>query len=62
MITVNDWSVITLEDRALIKGLAAEGVPKARNAQRSGISRTPVIKAVKSDAPPRYQRAAGATS
>jgi hypothetical protein len=54
--------VITLEDWALIGRLAAEGVPKARIAQRLGISRTTVIKAVNSDAPPRYERSPGPTS
>jgi transposase len=54
--------VITLEDWALIRRLAAEGVPKARIAQRLGISRTTVIKAVNSQAPPRYERASGPTS
>jgi len=54
--------VITLEDWALIRRLAAEGVPKARIAQRLGISRTTVIKAVTSDSPPRYERAPRATS
>jgi hypothetical protein len=54
--------VITLEDWALIRRLAAEGVPNARIADRLGISRTTVIKAVKSDAPPRYQRTPGSTS
>jgi hypothetical protein len=48
--------VITLEDWALIRRLAAEGVPKARIADRLGISRTTVIKAVNSDAPPSYER------
>ena len=33
---LNGWRVITLEDWALIRRLAAEGVPKARIAQRSG--------------------------
>jgi len=51
-----------LEDWALIRRLAAEGVPKARIAQRLGISRTTVIKAVNSQAPPRYERASGPTS
>lgn len=46
----------------MIRRLSAEGVPKARIAERLGISRTTVIKAVKSDAPPRYERSAGATS
>jgi transposase len=54
--------VITLEDWALIRRLAAEGVPKARIAQRLGISRTTVIKAVASDAPPRYERTPTPTS
>lgn len=51
-----------MEDWALIRRLAAEGVPKARIAARLGISRTTVIKAVKSDAPPRYERAPGLSS
>jgi len=54
--------VITLEDWALIRRLAGEGVPKARIAERLGISRTTVIKAVNSQAPPRYERASGPTS
>jgi hypothetical protein len=54
--------VITLEDWALIRRLAAEGVPKARIADRLGISRTTVIKAVNSDAPPRYERRPGPRS
>jgi hypothetical protein len=51
-----------LEDWALIRRLAAAGVPKAQIAQRLGISRTTVIKAVNSDAPPRYERRSGPTS
>lgn len=51
-----------MEDWALIRRLAAEGVPKARIAARLGISRTTVIKAVNSDAPPRYERKPGPTS
>jgi len=51
-----------LEDWALIRRLAAEGVPKARIAARLGISRTTVVKAVASQAPPRYVRAPGPTS
>ncbi|MEI2713830.1 MAG: helix-turn-helix domain-containing protein [Nocardioides sp.] len=54
--------MITLEDWALIRRLAADGVPKARIAARLGISRTTVIKAVNSDAPPRYVRSPGPTS
>jgi hypothetical protein len=51
-----------LEDWALIRRLAADGVPKARIAGRLGISRTTVIKAVNSDAPPKYVRSPGPTS
>lgn len=51
-----------MEDWALIRRLAAEGVPKSRIAERLGISRTTVIKAVNSDAPPRYVRTPGPTS
>jgi transposase len=54
--------VITLEDWALIRRLAAEGVPKARIAARLGVSRTTVVKAVASDAPPRYERRPAATA
>ena len=45
-----------MEDWALIRGLAAEGVPKARIAARLGISRNTVARAVASSAPPRYAR------
>ena len=51
-----------MEDWALIRRLAGEGVPKARIAERLGISRTTVIKAVKLDSPPRYERSPGSTS
>jgi hypothetical protein len=51
-----------LEDWALIRRLAAEGVPKARIAARLGVSRTTVVKAVASDAPPRYERRTAATA
>jgi hypothetical protein len=54
--------VITLEDWALIRRLAAEGVPKARIAARLGISRTTVTKAVNSNSPPRYERKPASTS
>jgi hypothetical protein len=55
--------VITLEDWALIRRLAAEGVPKAGIADRLGISRNTVARAVASSGPPRYARApAAATS
>ena len=51
-----------MEDWALIRRLAAEGVPKARIAARLGISRTTVIKAVNSDSPPTYVRRPTETS
>lgn len=51
-----------MEDWALIRRLAAEGVPKTKIAARLGISRTTVIKAVGSSCPPRYERAARPTS
>ena len=51
-----------MEDWALIRRLAGEGVPKARIAARLGISRTTVIKAVNSEEPPRYERRPKATS
>ena len=54
--------MITLEDWALIRRLAAEGVPKKQIAERLGVSRTTVGKAVASTAPPRYRRKAEATS
>jgi len=54
--------VITLEDWALIRRLAAERVPNARIAARLGISRTTVVKALASDAPPRYVRRPTGTS
>jgi transposase len=54
--------VITLEDWALIRRLAAEGVPKAAIARRLGISRTTVVKAVASQAPPKYERKPAPTS
>jgi hypothetical protein len=54
--------VITLEDWALIRRLASEGVPKAQIAVRLGISRTTVVKAVASDAPPKYERKPVVTS
>ena len=51
-----------MEDWALIRRLAAEGVPNARIAARLGISRTTVVKAVASDSPPRYVRTPVGTS
>jgi len=40
----------------LIRRLAAEGVPKTRIAERLGISRHTVIRAVASSGPPKYER------
>ncbi len=54
--------MITLEDWALIRRLAAEGVSHSRIAERLEISRTTVIKAVKATSPPHYQRTPKATS
>ena len=51
-----------MEDWALIRRLAAEGVPKAAIARRLGISRNTVIKAVTSNGPPKYERKPGPTS
>ena len=45
-----------MEDWALIRRLAGEGLPKAVIARRLGISRTTVVKAVASSAPPCYVR------
>jgi transposase len=54
--------VITLEDWALIRRLVKDGEPKARIAERLGISRTTVVKAAASDAPPRYERKPAAST
>ena len=51
-----------MEDWALIRRLAAEGVPKAAIARRVGVSRTTVIKAVSSQGPPKYERRSAPTS
>lgn len=45
-----------MEDWALIRRLAAEGVPKTRIAERLGISRNTVTRAVNSTEPPKYER------
>ena len=50
---------LTLDQYTL---LAGEGVPKAHIAERLGISRTTVIKAVNSESPPHYERTAAPTS
>ena len=46
-----------MEDWALIRRLVAEGVPKARIAERLGISRTTVVKMAALSEPPSYERA-----
>jgi len=51
-----------MEDWALIRRLAAEGVPKAAIGRRLGVARNTVIKAVASDGPPRYERKPEPTS
>lgn len=51
-----------MEDWALIRRLASEGVPKAAIARRLGIARNTVIKAVASGGPPQYERKAAPTS
>ena len=51
-----------MEDWALIRRLAAEGVPKAQIARRLGISRNTVAGAVSSEGPPRYERRSTPTS
>lgn len=51
-----------MEDWALIRRLAAEGVAKAQIAVRLGISRTTVYAALASDSPPKYERGSVATS
>ncbi|MCK3769775.1 IS21 family transposase [Microbacterium aerolatum] len=54
--------MITLEDWALIRRLAGEGVAKAQIATRLGISRTTVYAALASDSPPKYERSSAVTS
>lgn len=51
-----------MEDWALIRRLAAEGVPKTRIAEQLGISRNTVTAAVNSTEPPKYERAPVDTS
>ena len=51
-----------MEDWALVRRLAGEGVPHAAIARRLGISRTTVVKAVASSVPPVYVRRPSETS
>jgi transposase len=54
--------VITVEDWALIRRLAADGVAKAEIARKLGISRTTVLRAIASQEPPKYERTPAPTS
>jgi len=54
--------VISVEDWALIRRLVADGVPRRQVARQLGIGRATVDRAVASDRPPKYERAAVATS
>src|SRR6478736_7980856 len=51
-----------MEDWALIRRLASEGVPKAAIARRLRVARNTVSKAVASDGPPQYERKPAPTS
>lgn len=51
-----------MEDWALIRRLAAEGVSKAAIARRLAVSRTTVYAALGSDSPPKYERTPAPTS
>jgi hypothetical protein len=54
--------VISVEDWALIRRLVADGVPRRQVARQLGIGRATVDRALASDRPPKYERAAVATS
>ena len=51
-----------MEDWALIRRLVADGVPQRRVARDLGIGRSTVERALASDRPPKYERAAVSTS
>jgi len=51
-----------VEDWALIRRLVADGVPQRRVAKDLGVGRSTVARALASDRPPRYERAAVSTS
>jgi transposase len=51
-----------VEDWALIRRLVADGVPRRKVARDLGIGRATVDRALTSDRPPKYERAAGPTS
>jgi transposase len=54
--------VISVEDWALIRRLVADGVPQRQVARNLGIGRSTVERALASDRPPKYERAAAPTS
>lgn len=51
-----------MEDWALIRRLVADGVPQRQVARQLGIARATVARAVASQGPPKYERAAGPNS
>jgi transposase len=54
--------VISVEDWALIRRLVADGVPQRQVARDLGVGRSTVARAVTSDRPPKYERAAVPTA
>jgi DNA invertase Pin-like site-specific DNA recombinase len=54
--------VISVEDWALIRRLVADGVPQRQVSQDLGIGRSTVDRALASDRPPKYERAAVPTT
>jgi transposase len=54
--------VISVEDWALIRRLVADGVPQRQVARDLGVGRSTVARALGSDRPPKYERAAVPTS
>lgn len=54
--------MISLEDWALIRRLVSDGVPQRQVARELGIARDTVAAAVRSDRPPKYERAPQPTS
>ena len=51
-----------MEDWALIRRLVADGVPQRQVARDLGVGRSTVARAVESEGPPKYERAALPTS
>ncbi|WP_371743729.1 IS21 family transposase [Plantibacter sp. MCCC 1A11337] len=54
--------MISVEDWALIRRLVADGVPQRQVAKDLGVGRSTVARALASDRPPKYERAAVATA